>query len=153
MQEDPLGFLDGKVAHGVEDPVERETQFALAALAGTLQRGKDGLEGFGIEVTPHINDAYRNEDFGVNHALLGELLHHAPGGQFVIFRADEQPGNGFEGFHEAGEISELIERFASGSVSGLGIVAGAQLYQRGGKDRSFEVEMQFGFGKAADKAG
>ena len=45
LAEDALGLLDGEVAHGVEDPVEREAQFALGAFAGALQAGKDGLEG------------------------------------------------------------------------------------------------------------
>ena len=45
LAEDALGLFDGEVAHGVEDPVEREAQFALGALAGALQAGEDGLEG------------------------------------------------------------------------------------------------------------
>jgi hypothetical protein len=45
LAEDPLGLFDREVAHGVEDPVEREAQLALAALAGAFQAGKDRLEG------------------------------------------------------------------------------------------------------------
>ena len=39
----------------------------------------------GIEVAPHIDDADGDEDLGVDDALLGELLHHAPGDEFVVF--------------------------------------------------------------------
>jgi hypothetical protein len=77
------------VAHGVEDPVEREAQLALAAFAGALQAGKDGLEGARIVIAPHVDDADRDVDLGVDHALRGQPLHHAPGGQFVVFRVDQ----------------------------------------------------------------
>ena len=90
LAEDALGLFDGEVAHGVEDPVEREAQLALGALAGPLQAGEDRLEGAWIEVAPHVDDADGDVDLGVDHALLGELLHHAPGGQFVVFRADQR---------------------------------------------------------------
>jgi hypothetical protein len=89
LAEDALGLLDGEVAHGVEDPVEREAQLALGALAGPLQAGEDGLEGGGIVVAPVVDDADSDEDLGVDHALRGQVLHHAPGGQFVVFRADQ----------------------------------------------------------------
>ena len=59
----------GEVAHGVEDPVEREAQLALAALPRPLQAGKDGLEGARIVVAPHVDDAHGDVDLGVDHAL------------------------------------------------------------------------------------
>ena len=37
LAEDALRLLDGEVAHGVEDPEERETQLARGPLAGALQ--------------------------------------------------------------------------------------------------------------------
>ena len=43
--EDARGLFDGEVADGVEDPVEGEAEFALAAFAGAFQAGEDGLEG------------------------------------------------------------------------------------------------------------
>ena len=76
------------MADGVEDPVEREAQLAPAALAGAFQAGKDGLEGGGIVVTPVIDDADSDEDLGVNDALGGEMLDHAPCGQLVVFGGD-----------------------------------------------------------------
>ena len=106
------------MADGVEDPVEREAKFAFAAQAGALEAGKDGLEAGGIVVAPHVDDADGDEDLGMNHALRGEALHHAPGGEFVVLGVDELAGDGLEGFDEAGEIGELVEGFGFGSVIG-----------------------------------
>jgi hypothetical protein len=50
----------------------------------------------GIVVAPHVDDADGDVDLGVDHALRGELLHHAPGGQLVVFRGDQPPGDGLE---------------------------------------------------------
>jgi hypothetical protein len=36
-------------------------------------------------VAPVIDDADGDEDLGVDHALRGEMLDHAPGGQLVVF--------------------------------------------------------------------
>jgi len=47
LAEDALGLLDGKVAHGIEDPVESEVQLAFSALPGSLQSGEYGLKGGG----------------------------------------------------------------------------------------------------------
>jgi hypothetical protein len=44
LEEDPLRLGDAEVADGVEDPVKREAQLALAAFAGAFQAGKDGLQ-------------------------------------------------------------------------------------------------------------
>ena len=72
------------MADGVEDPIEREAQLARGALAGALQAGEDGLEAGGIEVAPQVDDADGDKDLGVDDALRGEVLHHAPGGQLVV---------------------------------------------------------------------
>ena len=42
--EDALGFLHGEMADGVEDPVERKSEFTGGAFAGALEAGEDGLE-------------------------------------------------------------------------------------------------------------
>ena len=59
--------------------------------------------------------------------------------------------DGLEGVDEAGEIAESVEGFGLGECERLGIVAGAQLDQRGGHDGAFEVQMQLGLGQAADE--
>ena len=61
------------------------------------------------------------------------MLHHAPGGQFVVLRVDQPPGDGLEGLHEAGEVVELVESLGLGQRDGPRIVARAQLHQRGGR--------------------
>src|SRR5580692_4254236 len=77
---DTFSLRHGEVADGVEDPVKREVQLALAALAGTLQASKDGLKALRIVVAPHVDDADGDVDLGVDHALLGQMLDLAPGG-------------------------------------------------------------------------
>ena len=149
--EDALGLFDGEMAHGVEDPVEREAQFALAAFAGPFQAGEDGLEGGGIVVAPHVDDADGDVDFGVDDALRGEVLDHAPGGEFVVVGADEPARNGFEGLDEAGEVSELIEGFGLGERDGAGVVAPAQLDECFRRDGALEMQMQLGLGEPADE--
>ena len=44
----------------------------------------------------------------------GEMLHHAPGGELVVFGGDEAGGDGLEGVEEAGEVAELVEFFGLG---------------------------------------
>ncbi len=117
LAEDAIGLLDGEVADGVEDPVEREAQLAGGALAGAFQGGEDGLEAARIEVAPHIDDADGDKDLGVDDALRGEVLHHAPGGQFVVFGVAKAARDGLEGFDELGEIGEPVERLGFGGAS------------------------------------
>ena len=82
---DALGFRNGEVADGVEDPVDREAEFAFGAHRAPFQSREDGFEARGIVIAPHVDDADGDVDFGVDDALLGEMLHHAPGGEFVVF--------------------------------------------------------------------
>ena len=102
-------------------------------------------------IAPHVDDADGDEDLGVDHALLGEVLHHAPRCEFVVFGVHELAGDGLEGFDEAGEISELVEGFGFAQGDGLGVVALAELDERGGRDGAFEMEMKLGLGQAADE--
>ena len=137
LAEDALGFLDGEVADGVEDPVEREAKLADGALAGAFQTREDGLEAARIEVAPHIDDADGDEDLGVDHALGGEVLHHAPCGQLVVFRVAQAARDGLEGLNELSEVSELVERLGFVWGEGICVVAGAELDQGGGRDGAF----------------
>src|ERR1035437_2938779 len=52
---DPLCLLEREVPHRVEDPVEREPQFALCALASPFQPGKNRLECSRIVIAPEID--------------------------------------------------------------------------------------------------
>ena len=87
----------------------------------------------------------------MDHALRGEVLHHAPGDQFVVLGVDEAAGDGLEGLNEAGEVVETVERLGLGQREGHGVMAGAELDQRGGQDGAFEMQMQLGLGQAADE--
>ena len=118
LAEDALGLLDGEVADGVEDPIEGEVELAGGALAGALQAGEDGLEGARIEVAPHIDDADGDVDLGVDHALVVQVLHHAPCRQFVILGVFQASRNGLEALNELGEVREAIERFRLRGASG-----------------------------------
>jgi len=151
LTEDAVGFLDSEVADGVEDPVEGQSELAGGALTGALKAGEDGLEAAGIEVAPHIDDADGDEDLGVNHALGGELLHHSPGGQLVVFGVAQASGDGLEGLDKLGEVSEAVEGLGFVWGQGVSVVAGAELDQGGGRDGAFKVQMQLGLGQAADE--
>ena len=113
--------------HRVENPVERNAQLLLAALPRPLEPGKDRLKARGIVIAPHVNDADRDVDLGVHHALRGQLLHHAPGDEFVVVGIVELPRDGLECLNEPGEISELVECFGFGQRDRLRVVACAQL--------------------------
>ncbi len=114
LAEDPRGLFDREVAHGVEDPVEREAQLALATFAGAFQGGEDRLEGCWIVVAPAVEHAHGDVDLGVDDALRREMLDHAPGGQFVVLRSLQQAGDGLEGVQKSGEVGEAIERLGLG---------------------------------------
>jgi hypothetical protein len=139
------------MAYGVEDPVDGEVQLTRGAFAGAFQAGEDGLKAGRIVVAPEVDDAHGDENLSVHDALGFEVLHHAPGGQLVVIRADQQAGNGLEGLEEAGEIVEAVEGFGLREGDGAGVVAGAELDQRGGQDGAFEVQVQLGLGKTADE--
>ena len=151
LTKDALGLFEGEMAYGVEDPIERDAEFVSGAQAGAFEGFKDGFEAAGIEVAPHVNDADGDEDLGVNDALVVELLQHAPGDEFVVAGLLEAAGDGFEAFDEAAEVVEAIEGFGLMECEGEFIVAGAELDEGGGQDGAFKVEVQLGFGEAADE--
>ena len=114
LAEDPFGLFDGEVAYGVEDPVEGEAEFAFGAFAGAFEGGEDGLEAARIEVAPHVDDTDGNVDLGVDDALRGELLHHAPGGDLVIFGVLSRRVTALKAFDELGEVGEAVDGFGLG---------------------------------------
>ena len=82
-----------------------------------------GSKARGIEVAPHIDDADRNVDLGMDDALLGEMLHHAPCGELVVFGVAEAAGDGLEGLDEFGEIGKTVEGLGFSQREGPGVVA------------------------------
>ena len=105
----------------------------------------------GIVVSPEINDANRDVNLRMDDPLGGQLLHHAPGSEFVVLSMHQLARHGLEGFYETGEVSELVEGFSFRPRYRRCVVALAQLNERGGGDSAFEVKMQLGLGKAADE--
>ena len=87
----------------------------------------------------------------MHHALRGELLHHAPGDEFVVLGHLKPPRDGLEGLNESGEISELVDCVGFGLRQGDLIVSGAQFHQCGGENGALEMQMKLGLGEPADK--
>src|ERR1035441_689733 len=143
-------FLYGEVAHSVEYPVERETQFALTPLAGAFEAGEDRFKRLGIVIAPEVNHAHRDVNLCVDDTLSGESFHHAPGGQLIVIWTGKEAGDGFERLDKAGEVSELVELLGRGERDRLRVVASAQFHERGGRDGPFEVQMEFSLGEAAN---
>ena len=69
----------------------------------------------------------------------------------VVFGVAKAAGDGLEGLDEFGEVGETVERLGVVVREGHGVVAGAELDQRGGRDGAFEMQMQLGLGQAADE--
>ena len=139
--------------HRVEDPIDADAQFALAALPRPFQAFEDGLEASRIVVAPHVNHADGDVDLGMHHALRRQRLDHAPRDQFVVVRMDELPCDRFEGLDESGEVGELVERIGLGLRHGLRIVTRAQLHQRRRAYGAFEMQMQLSLGEATNERG
>ncbi len=151
LAKDAIGLFDGEMADSVEDPVEGEAKLTGGAEAGALQTLENRLEAAGIEVAPHIDDANRDVDLGVNDALLGEMLHHVPRHELIVFGVAETARDGFEGFNEFGEIREAVERLGIVMSEGYGIVAGAELDEGGRRDGAFKVKVELRLGQAANE--
>jgi len=82
--EDFFGFVEREVAHGIEDPVESEADFLLGAKAGAFEAGEDGVEAVGVGIAPVVDDTDGDVDLGVDDALLGEMLCHAPRSEIIV---------------------------------------------------------------------
>ena len=121
------------------------------AFAGAFQTGKNGLEAARIEIAPHVDDADRDVDLGVDDALLGEMLHHAPGGELVVFRVAQAARDRLEGLDELGEIGEAVEGFGFRQREAMRVVARAELDEGGREDGAFEVKVKLSLGQAADE--
>jgi hypothetical protein len=87
----------------------------------------------------------------VDHSLIGQVLHHAPGGQFVVVGTDELRANRLEGKQKTGEVGEAVEIFGLGQRDSPRVMPRAEFNQRGGRNGAFEMQMQLGLGKPADK--
>src|SRR5271165_5058860 len=139
---------------GVEDPVQRHSEVALATQPAALQTFEQRSE---LAATP-MNDADRDVHLRVQHVLRVQLLHHAIGDEFVIVSSPQPLSDSLEGQQEAGEILVLVQRpgFLLGkNTSAVGDVciaivsggkrsgmAAAQLRQRRRIDSALEMKVQ-----------
>jgi hypothetical protein len=68
------------LAHGIEDPQERNSEIALTAFAAALESAQDVVE---VELSPEA-DADGNIDFSMHNILLFQCLHQAISDEFEI---------------------------------------------------------------------
>ena len=80
------------------------------------------------------------------------MLHQAVGDQLVIFGRLQVFGESLERHEEAEKILVLIKRLGFGNRAFFAVPA-AEFDQSLRRDRAFEMEVEFGFGKCADEAG
>lgn len=149
--EDVGGLFDAEVADGVDDPEDGGAELALGADAGALDGVHDRGDGeLRLEAG---EDAPGDVDLGVDDALVGEVADHVVGNQLEVVGGLEALGDGLEGHEEVGEVVVDVE--GAGRIEGerSGVVALAQLYEGLGQDGAFEVEVQLGFGQAAEPGG
>src|SRR5580692_8036316 len=87
----------------------------------------------------------------MDHTLSSELLHHPPGGELVVLRAAQQPGNHLERLKKFRKILEVIKSLGLLQAERPGVVTQAELDEGGGRDGALEVKMKLGLGQAADE--
>ena len=97
---------DAEVADGVEDPVQRHAEVALAAQAATFQPFEQRRK---LAAAP-MDDSDRDIHLGMQHVLRVQLLHHAIGDEFVVVGSTQALSDCLEGQQKAGEVFVLIER-------------------------------------------
>ena len=131
-------FFRAEVADSIENPVDGDAKFGFCAGAGAFHTGKERLE---VAASPVIDDPDRDVDLGVNDALGGESLKHAPGDEFVVIGGEEVFAHRFERHEEAGKVSVLIQSGRLGKVERHAVVARAQLDQRLRGDCTFKMQM------------
>jgi hypothetical protein len=145
--EDARGLFGPEVPDSVEDPEHRDAQFLLGPDAGALHAEEKWFE---LAASPVVDDAHGYIDFGVDDALGGQPFEHAPSRQFVILGGLKVLGDGLEGHQETGKVGVLKQSASLSHVKWSRVVAFAQLDQRLRSDGALEVQVQFGFGQAAD---
>ena len=99
-------LIHSEVADRVEDPIERHAEVAFAALATALGSFEERRK----LLSAPLHDAGRDVDFGVNHILRVQLLHHAIGDQLVVVGGAQALGNRLECHQKASEVLVSIQR-------------------------------------------
>ena len=154
--------FNSEVTNGVEDPIERHTEVALAALTSALQAFEQRRK---FAAAP-VNHSDGNVHLRMQNVLRVQLPHHAIGDELIIVGCAQPLGDGFEGQQESGEVFVLVQRASfffgedASAVGDVGIaivrrgkrrgMAAAQLGQRCRIDGAFEMQMQLGLGEGKD---
>ena len=100
-----LGCVDAEVANGVEDPIQRHAEVALATLAAALQ----ALEQRSELASAPVNHADRDIHLGMQHVLRVQLLHHAIGDELVVVGSAQTLGDCLKRQQESSEVLVLVE--------------------------------------------
>ena len=145
--EDAGAGFDAEVADGVDDPEERDVEVGFGEGAAAFDGGDDLVD---VEAVLPVEDADGDVGFGVTDALGGEVAEHVVGDELVVGRGVEAGGDGFEAEQEAGEVVVGVDGAGVGEGEGRGVVAVGELDEGFGGDGAFEVEMELGFGEAAE---
>jgi hypothetical protein len=147
LAEDASALLEAEVADGVDDPEEGDGEVAFGAGAAAFDGGDDGVD---VEAREVIEDADGDVGFGVADALSGEVAEHVVGDELVVGGGVEALGDGLEAHEEAGEVVVGVDGAGVGEGEGGGVVAEGELDEGLGGDGAFEMEMELGFGQAAE---
>ncbi len=115
--------------------------------AAAFDGGDDFVD---VEAGLPVEDADGDVDLGVADALGGEVAEHVVGDELVVGGGVEAGGDGFEAEEEAGEVVVGVDGAGFGEGEGGGVVAEGELDEGFGGDGAFEVEMELGFGEAAE---
>jgi hypothetical protein len=79
--------------------------------------------------------------------LRFQAFHQAINNQLIIFGRAQMAGDIFEGKKESRKVGELVELLDFGERRAFHAVALAEFEERGGLDRAFEMQMEFGLGQ------
>src|ERR1700732_4441870 len=138
--EHALRFLGAELANRIEYPQQRNAEVFLSALAATFQ----ALENRGEVLLAPEADTDRNNNLRMQNVLRFQPLHQPVSNQFVVFRGAQVSRHIFKSRQESREVFAVVELIDFGERGSVHAVTLPQFEQRGGFDRAFEMQMEFG---------
>ncbi len=136
--------VGAELAHGVEDPLHAQASW-LEGGGGFANRAEIGLD-----VLPaQEHHADRKRDFGVDDILSEQVLGQTAGDQRIVRGRAQVGSHPLVGFDEGGEVGRGVTRGHCRFVDGVAVARGERDHC-GGRDASFEVQVQLGFGQGAE---
>ncbi len=143
LLEHALGLLRTEMAHGIDDPKNRDAELALSAQPAALGGLHDQIH---VQPGKAVEDAEGEVHLGVAHPLRREVAHHVVGDGFVVGRSMQAFGDGFEAHQKAGKVGVAVDRLGLLESERNGIIYAGELHQGLGRDRALEVQVQLRFG-------